>query len=270
MKRAIHQSQLEMLTGKCAAMYEHRYVNNIKVPPGIAVHAGTGVHHGAAKNYEHIIEHGVFMETDAVIETAVQAFDAALEKDGAIDDTPVERGRAKDKTVRLAQLHADRVAPSRKPESVEKTFRLELGGYPIDVVGTIDLLEKDGQLSDVKTSAKSPQPSIVHSSVQLSSYALAANAMAGRELNAEVAVRLDYLVDTKVPKHVPLDSSRNGVDYENFLKRVELANRMIENGVFPPTSPANWICSEKYCGYWKDVCPFGRRGRSRHSEETNN
>lgn len=263
MKRAIHQSQLEMLTGKCAAMYEHRYVNDVKVPPGIAVHAGTGVHHGAAKNYEHLITDGMLLPTDAVVELAVEAFDKALEKDGAIDDSPSERGDAKDKTVRLARLHAERVAPSRMPAAVEKTFRLELGGYPIDVVGTIDLIEKNDEISDVKTSGKSPQESIVHSSVQLSSYALAANAMAGRELSADVAVRLDYLVDTKSPKHVPLESSRNGVDYQNFLRRVELANAMIENGVFPPTSPANWCCQEKYCGYWKDVCAFGRRGRSR-------
>ncbi|MCC6797689.1 MAG: PD-(D/E)XK nuclease family protein [Candidatus Hydrogenedentes bacterium] len=266
MKPAIHQSQLDMLTGKCAIMYEHRYINNIKVPPGIAVHAGTGVHQGAAKNYEHTIEHGTLLDTEAVVEIAVSAFDAALEKDGAIDDSPSERGDAKDKTVRLARLHAERVAPARMPAAVEKSFRLELGNYPIDVVGTIDLIEKNDELSDVKTSGKSPQESIVHSSVQLSAYALAKNAMDGKPLNTEVAVRLDYLVDTKLPKHVPLHSSRNGIDYQNFLKRVELANQMIESGVFPPTSPGNWVCSAKWCGYYNDICAFGRRGRSHNTE----
>ena len=267
MKRAIHQSQLETLTGKCAQIYEHRYVNNIRMPPGVAAHAGTGAHHGAAKNYEHLLSDGMLLPTDAVIEIAVSAFDAALEKDGAIDDSPSERGDAKDKTVRLVRLHSERVAPSRMPAAVEKTFRLELGGYPIDVVGTIDLIEKNDEISDVKTSGKSPQESIVHSSVQLSSYALAANAMAGRELSSDVAVRLDYLVDTKVPKHVALESSRNAIDYHNFLRRVELANQMIEAGVFPPTSPSNWVCSARWCGYYNDICPFGRRGRSRNVEE---
>lgn len=268
MKPALHQSQLETLTGKCPMIYEHRYVRGIKRPPGVAAHAGTGVHYSAAENYRSVIDTGVFLPTDQVVEVAVKAFSDALEKEGAIDDTPSARGDAMDKTVRLARLHCEKVAPARMPVAVEKSFRLELGGYPIDVVGTIDLIEKNDELSDVKTSGKSPQESIVHSSVQLSSYALAANAMAGRPLDSEVAVRLDYLVDTKLPKHVPLYSSRNKIDYENFLRRVELANRMIESGVFPPTSPSNWVCSSKWCGYYDDICPFGRRGRSRHAEES--
>lgn len=266
MKPALHQSQLDMLTGKCAAMYEHRYVAGIRVPPGIAVHAGTGVHAAAAANYESMIDTGMYLPTGEVIDRAVVAFDAALEKDGAIDDSPSARGDAKDRTVRLAQLHAQRVAPARLPVSVEKSFRLDLQGYPIDVVGTIDLIEQTDEISDVKTSGKSPVAGIVHSSVQLSAYALASNVMAGRPLETEVPVRLDYLVDTKVPKHVPLESSRNIVDMQNFLKRVELANRMIESGVFPPTSPSNWVCSARWCGYFNDVCPFGRRGRSRNVE----
>lgn len=263
MKPALHQSQLEMLTGKCAAMYEHRYVNGIKVPPGIAVHSGTGVHHAAAKDYESVMSTGKLLDTDAVIEYAVSAFEAALENDGAIDDSPAERGAAKDRTVRLSRLHHSEVAPSASPIAVERTFRLDLQGYPIDVVGTIDL-EEQSRVSDVKTSGKSPIESIVHSSVQLSAYALAVNVLRGDPPGTELAVKLDYLVDTKTPKHVPLNSSRNTIDAKNFLKRVELANRMIEAGVFPPTSPANWVCQERYCGYYKDICPFGRRGRSRH------
>lgn len=263
MKPAIHQSQLEMLTGKCSAMYEFRYVQGIKVPPGIAVHAGTGVHAGAAEDYRSKQANGHLLATDELENTAVEAFEAALEKDGAIEDTPDARGDALDRTVKLARLHHSHVAPFHEPADVEKSFRLELNGFPIDVVGTIDLLESNGDLSDVKTSGKSPSESIVHSSVQLSAYALAANVMRGLPPETEVNVRLDYLVDTKTPKHAPLESSRNIIDAQNFLQRVELANKLIESGIFPPTSPSNWVCSERYCGYYKDVCPFGRRGRSR-------
>jgi len=34
----------------------------------------------------------------------------------------------------------------------------------------------------------------------------------------------------------------------------------IKTGIFPPTNPDSWWCSEKWCGYWDDVCPFGRKG----------
>lgn len=60
-KRAIHQSQIEMLT-KCAMQYEHRYVNGIRVPPGIAVHSGTGVHVAAAADEKSLDDSVVHVE----------------------------------------------------------------------------------------------------------------------------------------------------------------------------------------------------------------
>lgn len=266
-KPAIHQSHIEMLA-KCPKQYEHRYVNGVRVPPGIAVHSGTGVHVAAAADYMAKRDTGELLPLEHIQEMAAEATDKAIEDSGFIltdDDETSEaqaKGAAKDKAVRLATLHHSEVAPKHKPVHVERQFVLNLEGYPIDVRGTIDLETPQG-IRDNKTAAKTPSEDIVHSSVQLSAYALASNVLADRPIVSPVSVGLDYLVDLKRgAKYVPLESRRTVVDMQNFLRRVELAHQMIESGIFPPTNPTNWVCSEKWCGYWKDHCEFGRKGRS--------
>lgn len=256
------------MLAKCPKQYELRYVDGIRVAPGIAVHSGTGVHAAAAADYMAKRDTGALLPLEQIQDMAAEATDKAIESDGFIltedDDTSEAqaKGAAKDKAVRLATLHHSEVAPKHKPLHVERQFVLDLQGYPIDVRGTIDLETTDG-IRDNKTAAKSPTPDIVHSSVQLSAYALAHNILNEKPVAAPVEVGLDYLVDLKRgAKHVALESRRTVVDMQNFLRRVEIANQMIESGVFPPTNPTNWVCSEKWCGYWKDYCEFGRKGRS--------
>jgi hypothetical protein len=70
------------------------------------------------------------------------------------------------------------------------------------------------------------------------------------------------LVKTKEPKAVVISTARDDTDYNAMLERVKLACDLIESGAFNPCSPDHWGCSAKWCGYWQDVCPFGRRSRS--------
>jgi hypothetical protein len=55
-------------------------------------------------------------------------------------------------------------------------------------------------------------------------------------------------------------TERSDEDYRQLLMRVDAVTAAIEAGVFLPTTPDNWRCSPKFCGYY-DTCPYGRRKR---------
>jgi hypothetical protein len=91
----------------------------------------------------------------------------------------------------------------------------------------------------------------------LSFYGLAAWSLDG---TPPPKLALDCLVKTRTPKIVTLVTTRTKAAYNAILLRVELVNRAISSGVFPPCSPDSWACSGKFCGYF-GRCPFGAAAR---------
>jgi hypothetical protein len=55
------------------------------------------------------------------------------------------------------------------------------------------------------------------------------------------------------------ESTRDAADIEQLKGRMALTLAAIQTGVFPPTNPDNWWCSERWCGYWDGICPFGKK-----------
>jgi hypothetical protein len=263
-KPVMHQSQLSMLS-KCGLQYEFRYVKGVLAPPGIALHIGTGTHAGANANMRSKIETGKLLPIGAVQEEAKKGFIAAWDKDGCKLEAEEKilgvenvKGAALDMVVRLAALHATELAPKLNPAKTEETWRLELKGYPVDLVGTTDLKEVNKKVRDLKTSGKSPDKTDAEDSEQLTMYALAERTLAGEK--GDVQVALDVLVKTKIPKVVTLESYRTDDDFREVLERVGRAARVIETGAFFPADPQSWWCSAKWCGYY-DRCPHGARQR---------
>lgn len=263
-KPVFHQHQLDMLS-KCGLLYEFVYVKGQKAPPGIALHIGTGTHAGANVNLRSKIETGQLLPVEAVQEAARKGFIAAWDKDGCkleaeekLIGVDLVKGAAIDQVTRLAALHAVELAPKLNPVKAEETWRLDLKGYPVDLVGTTDLKEADGKVRDLKTSGKSPDKTDADDSEQLTIYALAERTLAGQ--TGDVQVALDVLVKNKTPKIVTLNSHRTDDDFREVLERVGRAVRVIETGSFYPANPQSWWCSQKWCGFY-DRCPHGARQR---------
>lgn len=260
---SLHASQLDMLS-RCPLQYYYRYVLGEVRPPAVAMLVGTATHKSVEANLQHKIASGDLLPLDAVQEAAKDALEARWAGEGVmLDDEERERGvvrvkgDAVDDAVTYATLHATEVAPEVQPVAVERTFRIDLKGYPVDLVGTIDIEDVPG-LRDTKTSGKSPQEDAAAKSVQLTVYSMALQALNGKPTGR---VRLDYLVKTKVPKVVSMESARDEHAYRALLDRVARAARLIESGAFYPTSPDNWVCSKRFCGWW-GRCPHGASGRT--------
>ena len=62
-------------------------------------------------------------------------------------------------------------------------------------------------------------------------------------------------MDTKTPVVKQLDSTRSEEDFKVLLRRIEVATKALEKGVFVPAQTTDWWCNERWCGYAK-TCPY--------------
>lgn len=252
-------TQINMLNA-CGQQYYFRYLLGKKIPPGISLVVGKTVDDSVNKNLQSKIDTGELMPVEQVLDIAHDQFEANWHKDGILF-TPEEaenpkkaKGEATDKTIRLATLHAKEMAPAIQPKEVQRRMLVHLEGYPVDLLGFIDIQEEDAT-RDTKTASKSPAANMADVSDQLTFYAMANYAVDNRIPSQLV---LDCLIDNKVPKAVSLVTTRTEDDFEPMLRRIENAVMAIEKGVFLPCRQDDWHCSRRFCGYF-NICPYSRK-----------
>lgn len=274
-KPHLSPTQLGMLE-KCGVQYQFRYLDKLKAkPPGANLHVGRGVHHAVELDLTEKMANAVLLPTEQIVDLARDGTLASMEESGLSleehDTIAVAKGFAVDKAVRLAQLHHAELAPELQPVAVERKFRVELKGYPYDLVGVIDVEEErewtHGDaggivrvVRDTKTSAKSPAKDAADTSSQLTFYAAGKLALDGVLPDKLV---LDTLVDLKRGPEIRYsETTRDMADVQMLLRRVERATQVIQAGAFMPANPAtDWYCSAKWCGYHSQ-CPFASAPKS--------
>lgn len=245
---------------KCGEMYRWRYIEGIKAPPGVAAVIGKGAHHAVEQDLRHKMEWGALLDEEAVGDFAADGLRTAWddEKTGppVLHEGDPNKGGAVDAAVALAKLHHRRVAPGIQPIALERGFRLELDGFPFDLVGFIDVEERR-RLRDTKTKTKAPPKNAAEVSDQLTMYDMEARA---RGVQGELGLVLDFLVRTESGKTrvITQPTERTENDRVSLLRRVEAAAGVIQKGAFAPTQRDNWWCSQKWCGYY-DRCQWGAR-----------
>ncbi len=276
--RRLSWSQLSMLS-RCGKQYEFRYIDGLKSPPSASLLVGSATHVSVQRDLESKLRDGTLLTDEEIRDVASTALDAAWTEDGdvvlepdedGITDVGVARGAARDRTVKLAMLHHDEVAPEIHPVGIEEAFSINIAGTDLSLSGRLDVREEApvpgdvegrtlARIRDAKTAGKSPAKDAADRSEQLTMYGLAHRVLVGREPDALI---LDHLVSTKIPKVVTQESTRDTLDYQRMLLRVEVASDALDAGTFLPAHPDSWWCSAKWCGYWH-VCPFGGKGRTR-------
>ncbi len=265
----LHVTALDTFA-RCGEQFRQRYILGRKRAPAVAQVVGSGVHLAVAANFNSKLESGELLPVDQVIQQARDAVDRSFQ--GEIELDPEEcaagkstiKGAAIDSAVRLAEAHAESVAPAIEPVTVERSFSLRLDEFlaareisgELDLVGTIDLEQEteDGErIRDLKTTRRAPQEGTAAKSTQLAAYAVAKRVLDGR---APAGVALDYLVDGARVRHIEqIASAPDALQEAALLNRVAMVAKAIEKGVFPPVEPGHWTCSRKFCGYY-DLCPY--------------
>ncbi len=259
-KPQLHVTGLEMLS-KCGEQFRRVYIEKERKPPAVAVVVGKSTHRSVERDLRHKLEYRELLSLEEIQDTARDALvrewnysDISLEPEELELGLQVVRDQAIDKTVRLSSLHHTAMAPLIEPVHVEHSWTVELPGYPMDLAGTIDILES-GAVRDTKTAAKSPNERVAAESLQLTAYALAVKVIKKVDVGQ---VCLDYLIDTKTPQAKTYSSTRDADDYRVLLARIETATIAIQKGIFVPARESDWWCSAKYCGFYS-TCRYVRR-----------
>lgn len=260
-KPVMSESAFRMLI-KCGMQFFWSYIEGIKIPPGISMIVGTATDVSVDTDLNFKKNTGKLRIDDEIKDIARDALNINWQRgvrlvgDELKESQKKLKGEAVDDAVTLSTLHHKELAPSIEPIDIQRFWKLELPNYPYDMTGRIDIEEPE-KTRDVKTSAKSPSWDEAHSSRQLTIYALARKITKGTGWKKQ---SLDYLIRTKTPKFVVLDTERTEEDFEAVFRLYERAMFIIEKGAFMPNTDG-WWCSDRYCGYWADKCPFGRRSQ---------
>lgn len=263
-KFQLHVSGLLQLA-KCGVAFEKRYILGERSPSGVSAAIGTAVDRSITRNLQSKIDSGQLLDREEVQDIARDALlkewrSNDIEASPEDEDEGVEfsRDTALDRSVTMAGFHYDVRAPHLNPTHVQRSWVLDIEGLPEQLAGTIDIQEGLKKITDTKTSAKSPKKDMADTSLQLTTYAVAVNAI---DKGIPASVGLDYIVMTPKrgdTKFVPLDSIRSADDFPPLLNRIYQAHQQIESGIFTPASPDAWWCSRKYCAFFAN-CKYAVR-----------
>ena len=142
---------------------------------------------------------------------------------------------------------------ARAPRAAELPFEVDLVHPPtgeildVPLRGWIDLVEEDGTIVEIKTSARSPDDLTLAVHLQLSAYSYAAATM----YKERPRIRLDCLLKTKRPRLEGIEVARSEVDDARlFLIAKEIIGAIEAESFFPNPS---WMC--KGCEF-RPACPI--------------
>jgi hypothetical protein len=270
-KKYLSISQVGMYL-RCPRQYKHRYVQDLRRPPGVAITLGSSGHAALELTHHHLVDHQCPAKTESVLDCFADKWKelSALIEDWENEDP----GKLKDTGIALVRMYNQTVAPTVRPHvdtqnirGIEKKFEMSVAGVPmlgyIDLIDTnstflfspeeVALMNAEGRsipsdlqtaIVDFKFKAKSMTQVEVDGSLQLTMYSLATGIH---------IVRFEQLLKTKIPKIKSVGSVRTRQDHLWLQHVVREVAESISKGSFPPCDPTSWICNAKWCGFW-DQC----------------
>lgn len=268
-KPHLSATQLDLYC-RCGEAFRRRYQEGEKIPPNVAMLKGTGFHRGAETNFRQKIDTHTDLPTSDIVDAAVAAFEAEVEKGVELAGDDKLRGKTivvsetKDDLVSVVSVHAKEQAPDYQPVFVEQEFTISLPESSRDLKGIIDLADDLRRVTDLKSAGKSKNQADADSSVQLTIYAAGHHALTG---NPPTEVRLDTIVTTKTKTYRNVVASDRGTDdFQALAHRIETVNAGVDAGVFAPATPGAWWCGPKWCGYYS-ICRFVNSHRAALAQE---
>jgi len=232
-------SKIDMYT-RCPMQIEWRYVKGIIAPPGIAMVEGSKYHETAAYRNERVMKNKKVTANELLDHFCDRVTDM-LAKDGRDD---IEWGEESEDTLlqrakKLIPHLYKELAPIGKPVVVEEKFKFHVENIP--VVGITDLRDEGG-VADYKVVGQKKNQAAADNSVQLTIYAL---------FHKTKKVRLDQLVKSKEGEGVRVWSARGPGDFKWLSIIAGRTWDSIMAGTFPPCDPSSWVCSPKWCGWYR-------------------
>jgi len=200
---------------------------------------GRAVHAALAENFEQKLESYEDLPISGVIAIFRQAWAIEREQTEFRDDEdPTELAACGEI---LVAKYLDEVAPMIEPAAVELHVEGEIAG--VRVQGWIDLLDVNGRILDIKTSARRPGSIAPEHRFQIATYVQLTPGTNGD-------ARVDTLVKTKTPGLVTQSFTVTDQDVLATRALYPLAQTMMRSELYMPNR-LSMNCSRRNCSYWR-------------------
>ena len=250
----LNNSQVQCLL-RCGTQYEFRYVKQIDMVPSFEMARGSFVHKARETNLSQKITTKKDLDVIELVDAAEKSIkntEYKPSKDRLVMERIVETGIRED-YVKFQQQTI--------PLAVESTIHVQPKGYDFEIFGTLDLIDEDENIRDLKTRGRAQGDEFAHSSQQLTLYYLLAFGKGYRPKQAMV----DMLVFIKYQvRSTQLKTTRCRDDVMALMNRLQIAAQTIQVGRFLPAPEGSWYCSPKYCEYYF-ICPHITRAAKQFS-----
>jgi hypothetical protein len=223
----------------CSARWWFKYGLNLPEPKTGNLALGIAVHQAFEANFREKLE----TKEDLPIPGVTAIFKRAwalvcAETEFRDDENPQDIGQLGEM---LVAKYMDEAAPAIEPAAVELDVEGRIGG--VKIVGKVDLIDTEGRVVDVKTSARRPTGIAPDYAFQLATYRRLAPGSTGE-------ARLSTLVKTKTIQLIQ-QSYRVG---EADLKSTEVLYPLVQEGIrnelyFP--NRQSTLCSRRNCAFWR-------------------
>jgi len=239
----------------CAARWEAKHIKKLRLPTSGRAQLGTAVHVGTAAFDSSILAKNPVTVDDA----AGEVVDAIWKpKEEIIWSDDLEQREAEAIALDLHRKYCRNIAPGQEYVAVEQTCdALEIKDLGITLTGTTDRVRKtpDGLgIVDLKTggvavAADGTVKTAGHAS-QIAVYELLASFSLGLPITASAQIVGLQTAKTEKARRVGIGeiaNAREALVGDEFTPGIlEIAAKMLKNGLFPP-NPRSQLCSEKYC-----------------------
>jgi hypothetical protein len=231
---------------KCPRQYYYRYIMGIKTPPGVALVRGTSGHKATEANNLVKMDTGEDLPTKEVVEIFADDFS---DRSKEVEDWETE---TKDKVITYVSAgledYMSNVAPGLKPTSVEQPFMIDVQGLPIIGFMDVTTTKTVGDYKFVGRTSAYLKKGSVDNSLQLTTYHMATGL---RQVGYYAMVKDQQLKTKYHPAEArKIFTTRKKADVAYAEEMYLGVARAVSAGAFPMCAPSNFLCNERFCGYW--------------------
>jgi hypothetical protein len=223
----------------CSARWWFKYGLELPEAKSSTQSLGIAVHRALEVNFREKKTTHEDLETMGVV---ALFRDAWLETLGATefrrDEDRIELRRLGE---RLVMKYMDEAAPTIQPAEVEFDVGGEIGG--VHVCGRVDLIDTEGRIVDVKTSARRPAAVSPDYAFQIATYRQIAPGVSGE-------ARVDTLVKTQMVQLVQLAYTVSDQALLETRTLYPLVQAGIRSGLYFPNRQS-MLCSRRHCPFWR-------------------
>ena len=220
-----------------------RYVERAPTRDSPASLVGQAVHAALERNFIAKRRDGYDLDLEEAADVFDDVWDARLPPGAASGPSADEFEEAYASGQSVLELYLTEVAPSVIPHLIEHRFRFDIPGVQVQLVGTVDLIDRNGVVIDHKTSWRAYPESYPDQDLQLQCYAIgygvfrAGSRIRPGNLPAPFfipQVRVDVLVREDPPFVQQLHGTYGREDLEDFAARAAGIVAGIEAARFDP------------------------------------